>query len=238
MILNFEAFSQDSTKTIKGKTYGKFGDNWYTVTERGKGYRVDLNHLVVRLNTRGSMQNFDPKEIELEHLKITRDNFAANYYELEIPSKLDPFNFAELLESTQMFEKILFNVFARLNADPNDPIFENQWNLDRIDITNAWEVIRGSDQIIIGVIDVGGDYDHEDLIDNKWGTTGGYDFIFDDNNPYPDDGAKHGTAVAGVIAAASNIASGIYFYRIVTPHYSLTKKMVQNLTSGLKFTKN
>jgi subtilisin family serine protease len=151
---------------------------------------------------------FDNTKYNIPALKITRDKFVASYYVLEIPLSIDPFDYAKLLDATNEFETILFDVFAKINSVPNDPLFSYQWNLSKVDMTNAWEISKGNSEITVAVIDVGGDYNHEDLIGNKWGSTGGYDFIMDDSDPYP-DGAKHGTAVAGVIAARSNNLIGV-----------------------------
>ncbi|MEN8262452.1 MAG: S8 family serine peptidase [Nitrospirota bacterium] len=55
--------------------------------------------------------------------------------------------------------------------------------------------------IKIAVIDTGIDYNHEDLDDNY---SGGYDFVFNDSDPFDDNRYSHGTHVAGVIAAEEN----------------------------------
>jgi len=55
--------------------------------------------------------------------------------------------------------------------------------------------------IKIAVIDTGIDYTHEDLDGNY---AGGYDFVFDDNDPFDDNSRSHGTHLAGIIAAEEN----------------------------------
>jgi subtilisin len=49
------------------------------------------------------------------------------------------------------------------------------------------------------IVDTGMDYYHQDLAPNY---LGGYDFVNNDNDPMDDNG--HGTAIAGIIAAADN----------------------------------
>jgi len=78
--------------------------------------------------------------------------------------------------------------------------------------TNAWGVLHiGADVahangnkgmgVKIAVIDTGIDYNHEDLDGNY---AGGWDFVFDDNDPFDDNTISHGTHVAGIIAAEEN----------------------------------
>jgi len=61
------------------------------------------------------------------------------------------------------------------------------------------------DDILVGVIDTGIDYNHSALgggYGPAYRVIGGYDFINDDSNPYDDNG--HGTHVAGIIGANGN----------------------------------
>jgi subtilisin len=53
----------------------------------------------------------------------------------------------------------------------------------------------------IAVLDTGIDYTHEDLDGNY---RGGYDFVFNDDDPRDDSTRSHGTHVAGIIAAEDN----------------------------------
>lgn len=96
-----------------------------------------------------------------------------------------------------------------------------------IDLSEAWEIYSGyASEIIVGVIDTGVDYVHEDLAASMWdgsnckdfegnqlgGCMGGYDFEEDDKNPFPsitNNVRNHGTHVSGVIAAQRNNAKGV-----------------------------
>ncbi|MBT3982162.1 MAG: S8 family serine peptidase [Bacteriovoracaceae bacterium] len=116
-----------------------------------------------------------------------------------------------------------------------DPAYRNMWGLKNtgrntgswfggtkgmdINAEKAWTLSKGSDNVVIAIIDTGLDYKHPDLARNVWvnsaeasGTAGvdddgngliddihGYDFINDDGDP--DDDQGHGTHCAGVIGA-------------------------------------
>ncbi len=79
-----------------------------------------------------------------------------------------------------------------------DPEFKNQWGMIDIGVENAWKRTRGSDDMVVAVIDTGVDYTHEDLLPNIWRNAGemGKDAngkdksnngVDDDKNGYIDD---------------------------------------------------
>ncbi len=80
----------------------------------------------------------------------------------------------------------------------SDPMFTKQWGMNQNNVKGAWEKTRGSETMIVAVLDTGVDYAHEDLVDNMWknpGETGvdakGVDKskngVDDDSNGYIDD---------------------------------------------------
>jgi hypothetical protein len=112
---------------------------------------------------------------------------------------------------------------------PNDPLFDpNQWHLPDIQVPDAWDVVTGSDEIVIAIMDDAVEFDHEDLKDafpsnpgeiygdgldndrNGWtDDVYGWDFYDNDDDPSPTDEAEtHGTQVAGVAAATGNNGLG------------------------------
>jgi subtilisin family serine protease len=97
---------------------------------------------------------------------------------------------------------------------PNDPYFiPYQWDKWVMYADEAWDVVGGSMDVKVAVVDNGCDYQHPDLAaDFRTGELG-YDFIGNDNDPRPDnpaiDEAFHGTHVAGIIAATRNNNAGI-----------------------------
>lgn len=124
-----------------------------------------------------------------------------------------------------------------LNLPPNDPHIAALWGLHNLgqdggradaDIAadEAWDLSTGDPSIVVGVIDTGIDYAHEDLAANMWVNPGeipgngidddgngyvddvyGIDTANDDSDPWDDNG--HGTHVAGIIGAVGNNGRGV-----------------------------
>ena len=109
---------------------------------------------------------------------------------------------------------------------PDDDSLSNQWSLDTINAYEAWDLGRGSHDVVVAVLDTGIDWNHPDLGANMWSNDDGYHgynfiednwFPMDDNvNGYDEDGTwlpniytYHGTHVAGVIGAVIDNSEGI-----------------------------
>lgn len=103
----------------------------------------------------------------------------------------------------------------------NDPLLSKQWHYyndgsrdgsvagSDINVVPVWESYSpGASDVIVGVVDGGIDYSHEDLADNMWTGDGGihgYDFIYGETI----DPDNHGTHVGGTIAAVNNNGKGV-----------------------------
>ncbi|MEA3402035.1 MAG: S8 family serine peptidase [Armatimonadota bacterium] len=88
---------------------------------------------------------------------------------------------------------------------PDDPKYPEQWHLPQIRAPEAWDVTRGSADVVIGIVDTGVDIDHPDLASKIFVNRGevpgngidddgngfvddvnGWDFENDTNNPNPE----------------------------------------------------
>jgi len=115
-----------------------------------------------------------------------------------------------------------------LDTTPNDSMFAQQWGLPKIKAPLAWDTRKDAPTVIVAIIDTGVDYNHPDLKDNMWknpkeipgnGVDDDANGIVDDiyganfvsgtgtGNPLDDN--KHGTHVAGIIAAMTNNGTGV-----------------------------
>ncbi len=111
---------------------------------------------------------------------------------------------ASTLWDSGLFESIQKNYLFPPEAVPNDPFFDRQTSLSQIGLPAAWDITVGSESVIIAIVDTGVDPDHPDLASK---IAGGWN-AYDSNDNYADVHG-HGTAVAGVAAAASNNATGV-----------------------------
>lgn len=118
----------------------------------------------------------------------------------------------------------------------NDPFISEKWGLVRTKTQQAWEITKGSKDIIVAVIDTGVDIRHKDLTGNLWvnkGETGidpktkkdrATDKIDNDDNGCVDDvhgcnfitmngdltdNHGHGTHIEGIIGAQGGNGFGI-----------------------------
>jgi len=94
--------------------------------------------------------------------------------------------------------------------EPDDPYFDSQWNLERIQATDAWTLSTGGtsalgDEIAVAVIDDGFDLEHPDLAGNILGDLA---WNFDTGSPILPV-KSHGTAVAGILGGVGNNGTGI-----------------------------
>ncbi len=144
----------------------------------------------------------------------------------------------------------------------NDPNMSEKWGLKLTDSKAAWNLTKGSKDIIIAVIDTGIDVNHEDLKKNLWvnkGETGkdskGRDKrtngIDDDKNGYVDDvhgwsftsknsdltdNHGHGTHISGILGAVGGNGKGISG---VSPNVSImTLKYYDPRSPGLNNLEN
>ena len=148
-------------------------------------------------------------------------------YEIVVEGRGD----TTLLERLRMLPAVCLaqkNAALELRRQPDDPMFDLQWGLRDIEAPRAWDLSTGiadTPAPLIAIIDAGFDWSHEDLQEAIYRNTAEIpdDSIDNDNNGYVDDYLgynlttandklykhRHGTRVAGIIAAKGNNGIGI-----------------------------
>lgn len=151
--------------------------------------------------------------------------------EIKYESDEDPLFISSKLSIVDLFEWIEPRFVYELSFIPNDPSYNQQYTLTRINAAQAWDISQGDTSVAIGIVDTGVDWDHPDLEANIWINwneipNNGIDddnngFIDDirgwdfgglngtpDNNPMEDQ-PDHGTHVAGIASAVTNNGIGV-----------------------------
>src|SRR5205807_512191 len=127
---------------------------------------------------------------------------------------------------------------GRKHVHADDELFFRQWGLFNsgqnsgkagadISAMRAWAATKGSDQVVVAVLDSGVDYSHPDLVKNIWtrppiikayqdddltsdgplDDVHGFNVVDDNGDPMDDNG--HGTHCAGIIGAEGGNGVGI-----------------------------
>lgn len=134
------------------------------------------------------LNKWQPKYIEPHYLYLTNES-GGSYWD-------DPGSF---------FNEDDTSYAEETPEVPNDMLFsEYQWNLPIIETNRGWQLSKGSNDVIVGIVDTGVDLKHPDL---QGRLLKGYNVIEPDKEPSDDVG--HGTHVAGIISANVNNGEGI-----------------------------
>ncbi len=147
-------------------------------------------------------------------------------------------NIVTVINTLLKDEQILYaepSYIYKTSFIPNDANFSSQNYFTKLQVTQAWDVLRDASSVIIGIVDSGSDLQHEDLAaniylnaadpvngidDDKDGYIDnylGWDFVgvsastmIADNNPdVTSDTTDHGVHVSGIASAVSNNAKGV-----------------------------
>jgi len=115
-------------------------------------------------------------------------------------------------------EDMVYSVVEPVASVAADPLeYANSWGVERIGSMTAHVNAITGKGVRIAVLDSGIDYTHQEFSTSY---SGGWDFVFNDDDPFDDSWNSHGTHVAGIIAAAADgsgvvgVAPGAELYAI------------------------
>jgi len=157
-------------------------------------------------------------------------------HQWRLPSGLDVEAAVRALSKNPLVRYAEPNYIWTAAAIPNDALRNDLYGMHNlgqtggtkdadIDALEAWDVRTDASAVVVGVIDTGVDYNHQDLVGNIWSNAGetvngldddgngfvddirGWDCINNDNNPIDDN--NHGTHVSGTIGAVGNNGVGV-----------------------------
>lgn len=198
---------------------------------------VKLKHEVNAFQKSVEVSSSIKKRLEPYNLKnvyrtfSSGDKLLSRIVTVEYNSKEDPLIVASKLNGLEDVQWAEPHYIYKTSFVPSDPQFSDQWNLQNIQASDAWDISHGDTSIVIGIIDTGVEWVHPDLSENIWinskeipgnsvdddhngyiDDVRGWDFGgstgTSDNDPNEDQPA-HGTHVAGIASAVTNNDEGI-----------------------------
>ena len=185
------------------------------------GPRVASRHILVKLHPWTDEHRF-LQVARGQGLQRLSRVYGSNWLTLSIPAGADPRQAAAAARTLPGVLQATSDPIVRINDQipPPDPIYQDdddpstkscdpffeicdpwalvdQWGLFQVEAEGGWTVERGSQQVVIAILDSGTDLDHDDLWGNIWTNPGeipdnGTD---DDGNGLVDD--VHGADFAG-----------------------------------------
>ena len=205
----------------KGYTPEEVKEN---VAERAKvasqpvlgGVRIAAENALLRLQDKEVpetvLNNYDKtnkkarvkSQRRLLHFKPKHETPATNSTIVTLDKDSSSATAIAAFTSLETVESASINPTMSANVTPNDPGFNQEWALTKIQASTAWNTTKGSSGVIVAVIDSGVDKTHPDLAGH---VNNGYDFINNDSDA--NDLCGHGTHVSGTIGAVTNNAVGI-----------------------------
>jgi subtilisin family serine protease len=200
-----------------------------TLTAHGAGVRssdANLNAVLSVLDAQSAEPLF-PAAQRRTTLSTPGESAAlSRIYRLYLPHDADVPRAVQILSAHPAVAYAEPDYLAHLITVPDDPLYAGQWGLVQINAPATWDVVTGTTDVVIAVIDSGLDTTHPDLTGQLWTNPGEIagNGVDDDNNGYVDDvrgwnfvnddadlsdNTGHGTQVAGVIAAVTDNGQGV-----------------------------
>lgn len=204
-----------------------------TPVQINQAYAID--HLIVKLQPEVQLDanglttrvsSLDHSLASLGAIGFENLKGISNTYRLKFEKGTNILKAVEMLNADPAVEYAEPDYLAKYAAAPDDPRYNEQWGLSKVQAEGAWDQTSGSTSIVIAIVDSGVDVTHVDLTPNLWINPGEVvgNGIDDDNNGFIDDYQGwnfvdatnnvqdyigHGSLVAGVAAARTNNATGI-----------------------------
>lgn len=158
----------------------------------------------------------------LQYVRVALPRGDGAYDRLRVESRvatLDPVKYVEYDEPMP----VLATAGDPEPVTPSDPEFSDQYAPQEVKAPSAWAVLEavddrriGEEEVVVGVVDTGTEYDHPDL-QAAFGDDLGHDCVdrwfwaSPDDDPAPGAPSKeyHGTHVSGIVGATRDNATGV-----------------------------
>lgn len=200
-----------------------------------------LGHVLVKISAKKNQLSLDLAFKNVGAKKLKEFSLVDGLKLYQFDEKLDVYKVIQVFMASGAVDYAEPDYMVSLGSSKalpiNDPEYGKQWSLENkgqngglvdadINAESAWAIEAGKKGVVVGIIDTGVDYAHQDLADNMWknGLEIAGNGKDDDNNGYiddvyginaikkdgnPMDDHLHGTHVAGIIGAKANNQIGI-----------------------------
>lgn len=172
--------SNDNQIIEPGKIVVKYKkiDNYGTVNKSAK----------IQVSSKFGLQQERAVFERARNIEIKQRLNLDNVFVYAVPVVTDINKLVAELNSDPSIEYAEPVYLSPINTIPNDPLYSSQQHLPQVFAPEAWDDQYGNSSVIIGIIDSGVDWDHEDLADVIWSNTNEVlDGTDTDGNGYIDD---------------------------------------------------
>ncbi|WP_254523951.1 S8 family peptidase [Natrinema caseinilyticum] len=189
---------------------GLIGSSGVASATPGREPGPKTDEIIVGLSSSVSDVVYEAHTCSPDGCEVAHANETIRYATVSIPADASERTRERIFESIRRSPAVEYaesNVTVQSLLEPNDPQYENQRAPRQVNCEQAWETTRGSEDVVIAVVDQGVQYDHpalEGVVDDRIGQ----DFVDNDGDPYPGRDEFHGTHVAGIATGGTNDGTG------------------------------
>lgn len=195
VIIAFQAAGQQKQIRFKlpQNAAGQYASGTVLVKLKPENKGIDVSRALRSRDNIKAAKSFVPEKQQAKLRMRTAPRASTTNIDLALYAEInyegtDIESFINDLYTTELFEIIEPDYIAKLSYAPTDPNKTSQYYLDRIKAYQAWDITKGSPNVVIGIVDSGGDLDHPDiasqLYQNMADPVNGVD---DDNDGYIDN---------------------------------------------------
>ena len=195
---------QQGSITLGERAFENDSGRWYQIVNERFRVRVDISTILFKYSRSDTSLHYELAILGIDSIDDVCSTIGGEWRMLKIRQYSRALIVAQSLASSPNTKDVHFDIFMDVHKnDTGDELLFRQWHLLHTQVDDAWDLTTGDSSITVAVIDMGAQYNHEDLeISTHWRI--GWDFTDNDADPYCTDREPHATAVAGLIAAGTN----------------------------------